>query len=78
MEHEDQGNNNSSCCTRNGLQEPGEINGEKGNQWENQNHPGYNIHKNTEMSPGDLRKLAVSQTPEKTHQAMLMWKTRKG
>ena len=27
---------------------------------------------NTEKSPGDLRKLAVTQTPVKNHQLMLM------
>ena len=26
------------------------------------------------MSPGDLRRLAVAQTPVKDHQLMLMWK----
>ena len=30
---------------------------------------------NTEKSPGDLRKLAVTQTPVKNHQLPLMWKT---
>ena len=32
---------------------------------------------NTERSPGDLRRLAVTQTPVKNHQLMLMWKTPK-
>ena len=31
--------------------------------------------KNTEKSPGDLRKLALTQTPVKAHQLSLMWKT---
>ena len=30
---------------------------------------------NTEKSPGDLRRLAVTQTPVKNHQLKLMWKT---
>ena len=30
---------------------------------------------NTEKSPGDLRRLAVIQTPVKNHQLTLMWKT---
>ena len=30
---------------------------------------------NTEKSPGDLRRLAVTQTPVKNHQLILMWKT---
>ena len=35
------------------------------------------IVKNTEKSPGVLRRLAVSQTPVKDHQLTLQWKTRK-
>ena len=30
---------------------------------------------NTETSPGDLRRLAVTQTPVKNHLLILMWKT---
>ena len=30
---------------------------------------------NTETSPGDLMRLAVTQTPVKNHQLTLMWKT---
>ena len=30
---------------------------------------------NTEKSPGDLRRLAVTQSPVKDHQLTLMWKT---
>ena len=29
--------------------------------------PNYSIVENTEKSPGDLRRLAVTQTPEKNH-----------
>ena len=32
---------------------------------------------NPETSPGDLRRLAVTQTPVKNHQLTLMWKTLK-
>ena len=35
------------------------------------------IGQNTEKSPGDLRRLAVTQTPSKDHQLRLMWKNRK-
>ena len=31
--------------------------------------------KNPKTSPGDLRRLAVTQTPVKNHQLTLMWKT---
>ena len=43
-------------------------------------HPNYSIvenGQNIEMSLGDLRRLAVSQTPVKDHQLMLMCKTLK-
>ena len=39
------------------------------------NYPNYCIienSQNTEQSPGDLRKLAVTQTPVKDHQLKLM------
>ena len=35
-------------------------------------HPNNCIIENTEKSPGDLRRLAVSQTPVKDHQKKLM------
>ena len=41
-------------------------------------HPKYCIilnGQNTEKSPGDFRRLAVTQTPVKNHQLTLMWKT---
>ena len=41
-------------------------------------HPNYSIienGQNTEKSPGDLRRLAVTQTPVKDYQITLMWKT---
>ena len=41
-------------------------------------HLNYSIienRQNTEMTPEDLRRLAVTQTPIKNHQLKLMWKT---
>ena len=41
-------------------------------------HPSNNIienGQNTEKSPGDLKRLAVTQSPVKDHQLTLMWKT---
>ena len=41
-------------------------------------HPNYCINEigqNTEKSPGDLRRLAVTQTPVKDHQLTLIGKT---
>ena len=43
-------------------------------------HLKYNIienGQNTENSPGNLRRLAVTQTPMKNHQLKLMWKSLK-
>ena len=50
------------------------------NRRTNQDNPNYSITmigQNTEKSPGDLRRLAVTQTPMKDHQQTLVWKTRK-
>ena len=44
-------------------------------------HPNYSIIKigqNTEKSPGDLKRLAITQTLLRNHQLTLVWKTRKG
>ena len=46
--------------------------------WTSGDHPNYYIvenGQNTEKSPGDLRKLAVTQSPIKDHQLTLMLKT---
>ena len=43
-------------------------------------HPNYYIienGQNTEKSSGDLRRLAITQTPVKDHQLKLMWETLK-
>ena len=50
-----------------------------GNQRKNRDHPDHltgKIDENTEKSPGDLRRLDVTQTLVKDRQQMLMWKTR--
>ena len=49
--------------------------GGHGNKRTSRNHPDYCIAKidqNTEKSPGDLRRLAVTQTPEENHQLTLV------
>ena len=46
--------------------------------WMSADHQNNNIienGQNTEKSPGDLRRLDVTQTPAKDHQMSLMWKT---
>ena len=42
---------------------------------DNSNYCIIEVDQNTEKSPGDLRKLDVTQTPVKDHQLALMWKT---
>ena len=47
-----------------------------GNKRTSGDHPNYNIIKigqNTEKSPRELRRLAVTQTPLENHQIMLLW-----
>ena len=49
-----------------------------GNKRTSGDYPNYSIienGQNTEKSPGDLRRLAVTQTPVKNHQLTLMRKT---
>ena len=51
-----------------------------GNKRTSGDHPNDSIIKigqNTEKSPGDLRKLAVTQTPGRNHQLTIVWKTLK-
>ena len=42
-----------------------------GNKNTSEDHPNDSTDKNTEKSPWDLRKLAVTQTPVKDHQMIL-------
>ena len=52
-----------------------------GNKRTSRDHSDYSITKicqNTEKSPGDLRRLAVSQTPVRNHLLTLVRKTLKG
>ena len=52
-----------------------------GNKRKSGVHPKYHIieiAQNTEKSPGDSRRLAVSQTPMRNHRLTLVWKTGKG
>ena len=56
----------------------GKRTGRFGNKEVSGDHPDFSVIKigqNTEKSPGDLRRLAVTQTPVKIHQLTLVWKT---
>ena len=81
MGHESRGNANCIWCTRYSHQKIGTGIGGLGNKRTRRNHPNYDIikiHQNTEKSPGDLKRLAITQTPVKNHQQTLVGKTLKG
>ena len=67
IEHENDGDSNYNWCVLEGL-----VRGLRaGNQKTCRDHPNYSITKigqNTQRSTGDLKRLAVIQTPMKNHQ----------
>ena len=65
MEHGGDGDTNCNWCARNNPPMLGKVTGRLRNQRSNGNHTKYSIIKtsqNTEKSPGDVRRLAVTQT----------------
>ena len=69
-EHVGDNNTNSSWCTWNSLQRMGKQIGTVGKQMKNKDYTDYSIdeiNKNTEKSPGGLKRLAVTQTRVKAH-----------
>ena len=65
MEHEGDGDINCNWCTRYSHQSISKETGRIGSG----EHPNYSIIKigqNTKKNPGDLRRLAIAQTPVKT------------
>ena len=78
MEHDGDGDTNYDWCTWKIISK-----GAEGleNKRTSRDHPDCNIIKigqNTETSPGDLRRLAITQTPVKDPQLTLLRKTHKG
>ena len=70
MEHEGDGDISCNWCTWNDPQRLCKKTREVGNQRTSGNHPNYSIVKishNTETIPGNLRRLAITQTPVKDH-----------
>ena len=63
MEHEDDGDTNCSWCTWSNLQRIGKGTGRLTNKRKHGYHPDYiiKIDQNTEKSPGDLKRLVVTQ-----------------
>ena len=80
MEHESDNYTNLDWCFWYSQQRIIKWVGGLGNKRTSRDHPNYYIienGQNTEKSPGDLRRLAVTQTPVKDPQLKLMWKTLK-
>ena len=66
MEHESDGDTNCNWCSKYSHQRIGTGTGGHGNKRTSRDHSNYNIIKNsqnTEKSPRDSRRLAVTQTP---------------
>ena len=70
MEHDGDGDTNCYWSVLNGPQRLGKKIGVSGNQWKIRDHTDHSIVKigqNTAKSPGNLRRLAVTQNPVKDH-----------
>ena len=78
--HESEDNTNCNWCSWYSHQRISTRNEKLGNKRTSGDHPNYYIienSQNTEKSPGDLRRLVVTQTPVRNHQLTLLWKTLK-
>ena len=77
MEHESDIYTNCNWCSWYSYQRTGTRTGGLGNRRTSGNHPKYciiEIGQNTEKSSGDLKRLAITQTPVRNHQVSLMRK----
>ena len=75
MEHESDGDTNCNWRARYCHQRFGTRTGGLGNKRMSGDHPNYSIveiGQNTKKSPGDLRRLADTQTPVEIHQPTLV------
>ena len=75
VEHESDDYTNCDWCSWYSHQRTGSRTGGLGNKRTSGDNPNYSIveiGQNTEKSPGDLRRLVVTQTPVKDHQLMLI------
>ena len=74
MEHESGTDTNCNWCTRYSHQKIGTGTGGLGNRGTSGDHPNYSIIKigqNTEKSAGDLKRLAVTNSPVETMSIIL-------
>ena len=75
VKHESNGYTNCHWCSWYNYQSFGKRTRGLGNKRTSGDNPNYSIVKidqNIDKSPGDLRRLVVTQTPEKYHQLTLM------
>ena len=80
MEYESDGDTTYDWGDRYSLQKISTGTGGLGNKRTSGDNPNYSIveiGQNTEKSPGDLGRLAVTQTPTENPQLTLTWKTLK-
>ena len=78
MEHESDGDTNRCWCTWYNPLRIGNGTGWLGNKRTSQDHPNYSIIKigqNTEKSPRKFRRPDATQTPARSYQLTLVWKT---
>ena len=81
MEHGSDGYTNCRWCSWYSQQRIGKRIGGLGNKKSSGDHPNYciiEIGQNTEKSPGDLKRVSVTQISVKNHRLTLVGKTRKG
>ena len=75
MENKGDSDTNCYCCNRNNPQRIGKGTRRPENKRTNRGHPDYSIIKisqNTELSPGNLKRFALTQTPMENQQLTLV------
>ena len=80
LEHESDDDTNFNWCSQYSHQRIDTRTGRLGNKKTSGDHPNnsiFEVGENTAKSPGDLRKLAVTQSSVENHQLTLAWKTLK-
>ena len=80
MEHESDGETNCNWCILNNPPKISTGTETLRNKRKSGDHPDYRIIKigqNTEMNPGNLGRLAVTQIPVGNYKLTLVWKTPK-
>ena len=81
IQHESDGDSNCNWCTWYSQQNNCTETGRHGNKRRSGDHPNdsiIKINQNTGKSPGDLRRLAFTETSLENHQQTLVGKTLKG